>query len=145
MGTPPREGIAMPKFSMTTATNHWNIPGYFEAGEEEIGGYSIQVQRYTTTMDYAFAYKGLPNDQCQASHMGYVMKGTLTVRMADGTEEVFEAGDAYVINPGHIPVIAPGSEFVSFTPITAESRAADQVVQANMMKYAQEHGISLPG
>lgn len=135
----------MPKFSMTTAAIHWTIPGYIEAGVQELDGYSVEIERYTTDMDFAFAYKGLPNDQCQASHVGYVLKGKVTIRMADGTEEVFEAGDAYVIKPGHTPSVSAGAEFVTFTPITEESKAANQVVQANMMKYAQEHGIPLPG
>lgn len=134
----------MPKCSMATAANRWSVPGYFDAAMQELDGYSVEIERYSAVdMDFAFAYKGLPNDQCQASHMGYVLKGSLTVRMADGTEEVFEAGDAYVIKPGHVPAIAAGSEFVSFTPITEESKAANEVVQANMMKYAQEHGIEV--
>ncbi len=135
----------MPKISMTTAANHWKIPGFFEASMQELEGYSVEIESYSTDMDYAFAYKGLPNDQCQASHLGYVLKGRITIRMADGTEEVFEAGDAYVIKPGHLPAITAGTEFVTFTPITEEYRAANQVVQANMMKYAQEQGIPLPG
>ncbi len=140
-----RKGTTMPKFSMTTGANHWNIPGFFEASSQELDGYTVEIERYSTDMEYAFAYKGLPNDQCQATHMGYILKGRLTVHMADGTDEVFEAGDAYVITPGHVPAIAAGTEFVTFTPITEESKQANQVVQANMMKYAQEHGIPLPG
>src|SRR4029450_12626508 len=40
----------------------------------------------------AFLFKGAPNDQCQAPHMGYVLKGKYVMRTADGVEEVFEAG-----------------------------------------------------
>lgn len=133
----------MPKFSMESAANRWSVPGLLDAGMQELDGYTVDIEAYSVDMDFAFAYKGLPNDQCQASHVGYIVKGKLTVRMADGTEEVFEAGDAYVIKPGHVPAIAAGSEFVSFTPITEESKAANEVVQANMMKYAQEHGIEV--
>jgi hypothetical protein len=138
------EGTTMPKFSMTTAANRWNIPGYLDAGMQELDGYSIEIESYSVDMDFAFAYKGLPNDQCHAIHLGYVLKGKLTLRMGDGTEEVFEAGDAYVITPGHVPAVAAGTEFVTFTPITEESKATNQVVQVNMMKYAQEHGIAIP-
>lgn len=73
--------------------------------------------------------------------MGYVVTGTLRIRTADG-EEVFEAGDAYVIQPGHVPGIAAGSEFVTFTP-AEEAKAMAGVVQANMMSYARKHGIEL--
>ena len=40
-------------------------------------------------------------DSCQASHIGVLAKGTMTVRMDDGTEVNYEAGDAYMIGPGH--------------------------------------------
>jgi quercetin dioxygenase-like cupin family protein len=89
-------------------------------------------------------YKGLPNDQSQASHLGYGISGKVISRKADGSEEVFEAGDAFVIKPGHTEWLAAGTEFVVFTP--AEEDAAEaQVVQANLMKYLQEHGIEMPG
>lgn len=137
----------MPKLSKATAENRYHIPGLFDAAVQELDGYSVDIESYEVDIDDAAKwYRGLPNDQCPGSHVGYVMKGRLTVRMADGTEEVFEAGDAYVIKPGHTPeTIAAGSEFVSFTLITEETKAANEVVQANMMKYLAERGIELPG
>ncbi len=132
----------MPKVSKTTA-NQVSVPGMFDAAMAEVDGYSVVIERYDVDLDMAFAYKGLPNDQCQANHVGYMLKGKLTSRMADGTEEVFEAGDAVVIKPGHTPSVSAGSEFVMFTPAD-EDAAQAPVVQANMMRYAQEHGIELP-
>jgi hypothetical protein len=40
-------------------------------------------------------------DLCQQNHVGYCISGTLRVRMADGTEFDFTAGDVGVIPPGH--------------------------------------------
>ena len=60
-----------------------------------------------------------------------MLKGRLTYRFADH-EEVFEAGDAFYLPAGHVPVIEAGSEFVQFSP--AEEL---QVVSAAMMKNAQ--------
>ena len=31
-------------------------------------------------------------------------------------EEIFEAGDVFIIEPGHTPITFAGSEFVVFTP-----------------------------
>ena len=135
----------MSKVSKATASTRWTLPGLMDAATAELDGYSIEMESWSVDMDFAFAYKGLPNDQCQANHLGYVLKGKVTIRTADGTEEVFEAGDAYVITPGHVPAVAAGTEFVTFTPITEASQAANQVVQMNMIKYAQEHGIAVPG
>ncbi len=57
---------------------------------------------------------------------------------------MFEAGDAYVLTPGHTPSLTAGTEFVTFTP-TEEANAMAPVLQANMMKYAEEHGLELAG
>ncbi|MDX8512528.1 cupin domain-containing protein [Mesorhizobium captivum] len=40
-------------------------------------------------------------DSCQVSHVGYVVSGTITVRMNDGTEKTFTEGTSYTIPPGH--------------------------------------------
>lgn len=128
----------MTKVSKATAAQHWNVEGKFDSAVAEVGGYSIEILSCDVNFDLAFAYKGLPNDQCQASHVGYVVKGKFTVRMADGTERVLEGGEAFVIEPGHVVSAAALSEYVLFTPI-GEARTQAAVVQANMMKYAAEH------
>jgi len=132
----------MPKLDPAVAT-HWVIPGIGDDYTQEIGDFTITKEVMTVDMDYAFAFKGLPDDMCQASHFGYVISGALTVRNTDGTEEVFHAGDAYVLSPGHVPSVAAGTEFVSFTP-TAEDKAQADVVMANMMRRAAEMGITIP-
>ena len=40
-------------------------------------------------------------DSCQATHIGYVVSGRQRVRMDDGTELEFGAGDVVAIPPGH--------------------------------------------
>lgn len=97
-----------------------------------------------TDMDLAPFFKGAPDDRCQATHMGYLLKGKFGVRRADGVEEVFEAGDAFVVEPGHTPLVFAGCEYVAFTP-TEEARQEAAVVMPNVRKYADEHGIELPG
>ena len=134
----------MPKVSKATATTHQVFPGYSEVHEQEVGGWTVTVESEFTDMDMAPFFKGAPNDQCQASHVGYVLKGKFGVRRADGVEEIFEAGDAFTIEPGHIPLAFAGSEYVAFTP-TAEAKEQAAVVMPNVMRYAQEHGIELPG
>lgn len=59
--------------------------------------------------------KGLPNDMCHSPHWGYVFKGRLTFRFADH-EEVIEAGDAFYLPPGHIPIAEAGTEYIQFSP-----------------------------
>jgi quercetin dioxygenase-like cupin family protein len=59
-----------------------------------------------------------------------VLKGSLTYRFADH-EEVFEAGDAFYLPPGHVPLADAGSELVQFSP-SEELRAVDKVMAKNM-------------
>ena len=134
----------MSKVSKATAADRTVIPGMTDSVEAELDGWSIDLQSWDVDMDFSYAFKGLPNDACPANHVGYVIRGKVTVTMVDGSEEVYEAGDAYVLRPGHIPRVAAGSEFLSFTPIE-EAKAMQPIVEQNMMKYAAEHGIELPG
>jgi ribosomal protein L16 Arg81 hydroxylase len=55
----------------------------------------------------------------------------MTARYAD-RDEVFEAGDAVYIPPGHIPVAnEPGTEILWFSP-TEELRTVEAVMMKNM-------------
>lgn len=40
-------------------------------------------------------------DLCEVEHLGYVVSGQMTCKMADGSEVTFNAGDAAYIPPGH--------------------------------------------
>jgi hypothetical protein len=104
----------MPKASKQTASEHESVEGYEGHFEHFEGGYTVAFESYTDDADLAPLLKGLPNDQCQCTHMGYVIKGRVAFR-SDGGEEVFEAGDAYVVRPGHTPVIYAGTEVVEFS------------------------------
>ncbi len=132
----------MPKVSKATAS-HRGFPGYLDAYEQEIGDWSVSIESDLSDIDYAPFFKGAPDDQCQAHHVGYVLKGKFGVRKADGVEEIYEAGEAFVIEPGHIPFVFAGCEFVAFTP-TEEARQQAAVMMPNVMKFGEEHGIEVP-
>jgi hypothetical protein len=96
----------------------------------EVDDYSVDFLTFRADVDATPLLRGLPGDQCQCPHWGYVLKGRLTYQV-DGREEVFEAGDAFYLPPGHIPVQnEPGSEFVQFSP-TKELRETQAVMRAN--------------
>jgi hypothetical protein len=40
-------------------------------------------------------------ESCEASHNGYVVSGSMTIRMNDGTEFTVKAGDVFHLPPGH--------------------------------------------
>ena len=62
--------------------------------------------------------------------MGYVIRGKVGFRSAAG-EELFEAGDAYYVGPGHTPVLYAGTEVVEFSP-SEELGHTMEVVTKNM-------------
>ena len=100
----------MPKVSKASASSHQVFPGYLDGHEQVIGDWTVSLDSTSADMDLAPFYKGAPDDLCQSSHLGYVLKGKFGVRRADGVEEVFEAGDAFVIEPGHTPLMFAGGE-----------------------------------
>jgi hypothetical protein len=137
------EGEKMPKVSKATASSHQPIPGVLDAYSHEIDGWIISMETHLTDLDAAFLFKGAPNDQCQAPHIGYVLKGKYGMRIADRVEEVFEAGDAIFIGPGHTPIIFAGCEIVYFTR-TEEANRELPVTMANLMKYMEEQRMEVP-
>jgi hypothetical protein len=120
----------MPKVSKESA--QVDDHGPVEDRHEEVDGYTVNFVSFREDADGTALLKGLPDDRCQCPHWGYVFKGKLTYRFA-GHEEVFEAGDAFYLPPGHVPLAEAGSEFVQFSP-SEEFR----VVVAAMMKNMQE-------
>jgi hypothetical protein len=119
----------MPKASKTTASNSQDH-GVMEGHYEELGGYTVGFETFREDADGTPLFRGLPDDRCQSPHWGYVISGSLTFRYAD-REETYEAGDAYYAPPGHVPVIAAGTELVEFSP-TGEYEQTMAVVGANL-------------
>jgi hypothetical protein len=66
-------------------------------------------------------------DSCQVRHVGVVGSGRLAVKHDDGTELELNAGDAYVIEPGHDAWVVGDESFVGyeFEPRAAETFARE--------------------
>jgi mannose-6-phosphate isomerase-like protein (cupin superfamily) len=120
----------MPHASKATASETVKLEGYEGHMENLEGGYTVAFEKYSADADLTPFFKGLPDDQCQAEHWGYVISGKLTFKTADG-DETFEAGDAYYVGPGHTPVLYAGTEVVEFSP-TRELQQTLEVVERNM-------------
>ena len=105
----------MPKASKESASEHETLEGYEGHFEHFEGGWTVGFEAYTQDADLSPFFEGLPNNECQCEHMGYVVSGKVAFRSGDA-EEVFEAGDAYYVGPGHTPVLYAGTEVVEFSP-----------------------------
>ena len=120
----------MPKASRESASEHETVKGYEGHFEHFAGGWTVAFETYSQDTDLAPLFKGLPNDQCQCEHMGYVVRGKVGYRTDDG-EELFEAGDAYYVGPGHTPILYADTEVIEFSP-TEEHNRAMEVVAKNL-------------
>jgi hypothetical protein len=119
----------MPHASKATASRVEDM-GVMEGRYEELGGYTVGFETFRQDADGTPLFRGLPDDRCQSSHWGYVIAGRVTFRFAEH-EEVHEAGDAYYAPPGHVPVIAAGTEVVEFSP-TGEYERTMEIVAGNL-------------
>jgi hypothetical protein len=124
----------MPKVSKESA-EHVMDRGPAEDRHEDVEGYTINFVSIHEQVDLAPMLKGLPDDRCQCPHWGYVFKGRLTLTYADRVE-VFEAGDAFYVPPGHTPIADAHTEFVQFSP--AETlREVEATIMSNMQAMQQ--------
>lgn len=96
----------------------------------ELGDTTVAFERFRADADPAPFFRGLPDDRCQCPHWGVVVSGRLVFRYADRAEAL-TAGDVYVAEPGHLPLVAAGTEVVEFSP-TEQLQATMAVVEANM-------------
>jgi len=96
-----------------------DIPLVFQSGSY----YSRQIEwgdmdggfwGFPAGFDSTHLFKGLPHG-CECPHWGYLLKGRMRVKYADH-EEVITAGEAYYLEPGHLPVMEEDCEMVEFSP-----------------------------
>ena len=118
------------KTSKQNAPDSLEMEGY-EGHFADLGGYTVGFESYTADADLADLFKGLPDDHCQCPHWGVVLKGKLTYRYSDGTEETITEGEVYYARPGHLPYLYAGTEVVEFSP-TDELKETVDVINKNM-------------
>lgn len=88
-----------------------------------LGDYSVSYLELPKGTDFTPLLKGLPKDSCHCPHMGYIFEGTIRHIYDDGTEEIFEAGEAYYAPAGHTAIVDQDIKFIDFSP----SREQDEV------------------
>ena len=93
----------MPKVSRNTASHAVQLEGLDVRLDHIEGGYSVCFERHTADAELGALFRGLPDDRCPLPRWGYVLKGKVGFVFPD-RKETFEAGDAYYVPPGHVPV-----------------------------------------
>jgi mannose-6-phosphate isomerase-like protein (cupin superfamily) len=105
--------------------------GVAEDRSTQLEGYTVNFVVIREDHDLAPILATLPTGRCECPHWGYVLQGRMTVDYASGETEVFEAGDAFYMAPGHAPRADAGSRFVQFSP-TDELAATEAALAAAM-------------
>ena len=111
---PDRRSVRCPRSRESTSPTS-TITASSRTGTRTSTATTIQFITIREDVDSTPLLKGLPNDSCTCPHWGYVFKGRLVFRI-DGREEVYEAGDAFYLPPGHIQSAEAGTEYLQFSP-----------------------------
>lgn len=82
----------------------------------EWGGMIVSYETFPKGVDATPLFKGLPDDMCQAPHWGYILRGRVRIRKADGGVDVLKTGEVYYLEPGHVPVYEEDTEVLEFSP-----------------------------
>lgn len=101
--------------SRETASEGISFDGLDVRLEHLEGGYSVCFESHTADADLAELFRGLPDDRAQLPRWGYVVEGRIGFRFGE-REETYEAGDAYYVPPGHVPIHHAGARIVEFSP-----------------------------
>ena len=104
----------MPKISKESAPNVEEFgPALDISGS--VDEYTVNFVTIRQEHSLAELLKGLPRDSCPCPHWGYLFAGKITVTYPDRVES-YQAGDAFLMSPGHVPAAEAGTEFVQFSP-----------------------------
>jgi hypothetical protein len=60
-------------------------------------------------------FAGMPNDQCQCHHWGYIISGTMLVRGLDG-DRTYVAGETHCRAPGHNLEALEDAHYLEISP-----------------------------
>lgn len=102
------------------AANPTDLPVVIEDGELVVrgadhDGTTIAHFKLPAGTDLRPALKGLPDDRCPCPHWGYMLKGTLRMHTAAGSQD-FSAGQVFYWAAGHAPEALEDCEYVDFSP-----------------------------
>lgn len=120
----------MPKVSRESADESISMVGVDVRLTNFDGGYTVCFESHSSDQDLGPLFEGLPDDECQFPRWGYVVAGTVEFRIG-GRTEVYTAGDAYYVPPGHVPIHHHGAQIVEFSPTELLGEAIG-VLMANL-------------
>jgi hypothetical protein len=92
----------------------------------EVGELTVSWIGLAAGVDLGPALAGLPGDLCPCPHWGYLLRGRLRMRTADGDHE-YVAGQAFYWAPGHAPRAVEDTEYVDFSPTREFAKVIEHI------------------
>lgn len=111
--------------------------GPIEIRAQAVDGWQVSFEKWPVA-DYRPLFRGLPQDACLAAHFGYCLKGKAKAIYED-REEIVQAGQAYVLAPGHTFVVLEAFESVEFTELTPAYGQVGDVFMKNFPAWAKKN------
>lgn len=113
-------------------SNRDHLPTRLEAGgvciqATDWGDLNVARIRFPKGADAAPLLQGMPQDLCPCPHWGTVLRGSIRVRYADGSEETVCAGEVYYWPPGHTVRALEDYEALEFSPGPAMAEVIDHL------------------
>ncbi len=66
-------------------------------------------------------------------HWGYIFKGKVRVEYVDGSEEIFQAGDAFYVSPGHRPYMLAETELLQLNRKADHNELSRKIMEAGLL------------
>jgi hypothetical protein len=101
----------------------------YEGRMTQMGDFNLAFETMPADFPPHELFAGLPDDHCQCEHWGYVFNGAIRFSYVDGSAEVFRAGDAYYVRPGHLPTVLEAAELIEFSPKAEFDRTMSQITK----------------
>ena len=122
------------------------MPGYTRDDIEPMVDSGGLVVRGQPVADHTIEFMSLPvgdyegllaglADGCEAIHCGYLTKGRIVFRYANGSKEEFAAGHAFYVPPGHHFEVLEAAELVGFTVVDDDFARMQQTIGKNLESF----------
>jgi hypothetical protein len=106
-------------------------PGYVGRWAE-LGGLHYAFETCAAGYDMDDLVSIFPDRACPVEHWGYLFKGQVRVEYTDGTEEIFNAGDAFHVRPGHRPYMLAETELLQLTRAAEHHELTRKIAEAGL-------------
>lgn len=96
---------------------------------EDLGEMRVSLFTLPPGFDLTPVFAAMPEGNCPVPHWGRLLEGEITLRYADGTEEVTRAGEFFHWPAGHTAWTESGVVWIDICPVS-EARYVDETLAA---------------